>query len=418
VIRFKPLETDTIDVSFPKVRHTEAVNALGTKSPNPVGLAELQFSSLSGYEGAPPNASSVFVRLCGAGPQISIDGKTFQTFLWGTYGELAQLQPLHFEVCRSDTNAARTGQGGPFTPLTVALPKGGHHVLGLESSVSRVPFLISGLTVTSNGPTNHVGPARRVSTERWGPENRSVRVGPGAASYLEVHQNFNSGWIATMNGKRLPPIILDGWQQGYLLPAGAGGVVHMTFQPESLYLLGLLVGAGGVVVLCLLVLLSLRRRSRFGRWGGSYEPVDAWSPSISAVVAAILCALVIFIIGGPVALAVPLLLVVGRLQPRLLPWLAATGMICVGLLSAHEVGNGAQSAIGAFGTWAQLAAVLAIAAVLTPVGRSRSEGPQDPENEGQGWVGSDTNGRYRNMTYGAAGVVRRGSHELGSVLPQ
>ena len=45
----------------------------------------------------------------------------------------------------------------------------------------------------------------------------------------------NPGWTATLNGHRLTPVTLDGWQQAFVVPAGAGGRVAMTFTPATGY---------------------------------------------------------------------------------------------------------------------------------------------------------------------------------------
>lgn len=410
VINFKPLTTDAVQISFPEVQRTRSLNALGKRSASPVGLAELEFPPLQPYQAAPPNVSSVFLRLCGGGPQVSVDGHTYSTSVWGTYGQLESLQPLQFQVCQNNLSNVATKQPGPFTPLHVALNKGEHHALGVKASVSGVPFTVSGLTISSDGPSEKIGTPRAVSTLQWGSENRSVRVGSGVASYLEVHQNYSSGWVATMNGKQLTPVVLDGWQQGYVIPAGAGGTVHMTFEPESLYLLGLLVGALGVIALCLIVVVTFRRKGRLGHWGEGYESAGPWRPSLPGVVAVILCSVVIFIIGGPLVLAVPVLLVVSRLRPRALPWIAFAGVVVAGLASTHDVGNGAQSGIGAFGDWAQLAAVVAIAAVLTPArrpGTSPAEGVSEEAEEGganesNGWHSNGADGMQPGPSDGAS----------------
>src|SRR5207248_253070 len=88
----------------------------------------------------------------------------------------------------------------------------------------------------------------RVGT--WGAEYRTVAIGPGGLSYLEVHQAANPGWTATMNGHRLTPVALDGWQQAFVLSAGAGGTVVMTFIPAAGYHWLL---AGSVLALCVLI---------------------------------------------------------------------------------------------------------------------------------------------------------------------
>jgi hypothetical protein len=73
----------------------------------------------------------------------------------------------------------------------------------------------------------------------------------------------------------------------------------------------------------------------------------------------------IFVAGGPVALAVPVLayLAPGR-RRALLPWVAFAGLVISGLLSAaRPFGAGL---LGPFGGPAQACALIALAAALTP----------------------------------------------------
>ena len=362
VVKFAPLVTDALQISFPKVQFEETNNSFGGLSANPVGLAELKFPALVKYEKAPPSPRTPFVRLCGAGPPISIDGHTYTTFVWGTYGQLYNLQPLNFVVCRQGRSATLS------TRLSVSLASGTHHLIAIPSAKSDSPFMVTGLKMsTTPAPTTARQPVRAVSVLKWGPENRAILIGPGSQSYLELHQNFNKGWVATLNGQTLRPIVLDGWQQGYVVPAGSRGVVNLTFQPEALYLAGLFVGGLGILLLILLLVLCLRRVTRFGVWGTETAEAPRWTGAIPSWLLIVACALVIFSVGGPVVLAVPILVVVARFWPRRLPWIALTGMVAAGLVSAWHIGNGAQSGIGAYGAWAQLAALLSIGAVLASI---------------------------------------------------
>ena len=96
----------------------------------------------------------------------------------------------------------------------------------------------------------HGGPAQR-RADRARPARRVVEVGPGNSAVLRVAQNFNAGWRAELDGKRLAALRVDGWQQGFVVPGGAGGTVHLVFEPDSSYRTALLVG--GVVALLLVV---------------------------------------------------------------------------------------------------------------------------------------------------------------------
>ena len=95
----------------------------------------------------------------------------------------------------------------------------------------------------SAGTAASTAPARSLHVLGWQADSRSVRIGPGQETYLEVHQNASPGWEATLNGHRLASATLDGWQQGFIVPAGAGGVITMTFAPSTWYHIGLALAA-------------------------------------------------------------------------------------------------------------------------------------------------------------------------------
>jgi hypothetical protein len=91
----------------------------------------------------------------------------------------------------------------------------------------------------------------------WGSSDRTVTVGARRTStLLVVHENTNPGWQATLNGRPLPRITVDGWQQGYVLPPGPAATVHLTYPPDRLYRAALL---GGAVAVLLLLILAVRR---------------------------------------------------------------------------------------------------------------------------------------------------------------
>jgi arabinofuranan 3-O-arabinosyltransferase len=94
---------------------------------------------------------------------------------------------------------------------------------------------------------------------RWGSTERSVEVVPGPASFLVVHEAANDGWTARLDGQRLRPVRLDGWQQGFVLPSG-GGRVELVFAPDRPYRAALAVGALLALGLLALALLPVRSR--------------------------------------------------------------------------------------------------------------------------------------------------------------
>ncbi|HEX5288540.1 MAG TPA: alpha-(1-_3)-arabinofuranosyltransferase family protein, partial [Streptosporangiaceae bacterium] len=270
--------------------------------------------------------------------------------------------------------------------------------------------------VVSGEAAPAVGRAMRVMT--WQADRRSLRVAAGPASYLEIHQNANPGWIATLNGRRLASVTLDGWQQGYVLPAGRGGVVTLTYAPDGVYHLLLVAAALGVLLLLAAALPPRRRRrpalpspgrvpvpSSPGRAPvppspgrvpadpstSASPPVPGTSPAPESssvpgstpapgppaprpgagtwAGVAVLAAL-IFVAGGPVAVVVPLLAGLAWSRPRWLPAVAAAGIAAAGVIAATAASPAALGS-GAFGATAQACALAALAAALMPAGKLR-----------------------------------------------
>jgi arabinofuranan 3-O-arabinosyltransferase len=200
----------------------------------------------------------------------------------------------------------------------------------------------------------------------WGAEQRSVQIAAGAATYLEIHQNYNPGWTATMNGETLTPIVLDGWQQGFEVPAGGAGVISMTFTPERPYLIGY---GLGLLLAALLLLLGvfcwLFRRSR--RWRAGAPEAAPIGRDFSSWFKVAVGTAVVFVAGGAMCLAVPLLALIRRYRPALVSWIAAGALAAAGVVAAWVPGFGAETRLGAFSLVGQALALVGIAAVLTPI---------------------------------------------------
>jgi arabinofuranan 3-O-arabinosyltransferase len=297
------------------------------------------------------SANTPFSEPCGSGPPVIIDGFKYQTTLLGTIGDLVAEKPLILRFCTLGTPV----QLGPGTHKLIA-------------PTTQSPFDVSSLTIQQLAPSSTTtAAARPTHVLSWQPQSRSVAIGSGQASYIEVHQNYNTGWTATLNGRTLKPIQLDGWQQGYLVPAGTGGIVRLTFGPERLFLGGALISALGVLLVVLIALGVI-----FRRLGTKLEPAPARNGRVAKWIPFGLAAGVIFVVGGPLVLAVPVLYLIGSWRANLLPWVAAAGMVAAGIVAALDPGNGAPSGVGSFSTAAQACALVALAAVLVPA-RDRAD---------------------------------------------
>ena len=71
--------------------------------------------------------------------------------------------------------------------------------------------------------------------------------------------------------------------------------------------------------------------------------------------------------GGLAALAVPVVLLLGWWSPRWVPLLAFGAMCAAGAVTISGLSHGAQYGFGAFSWAAQAAALIALAAALTPL---------------------------------------------------
>jgi arabinofuranan 3-O-arabinosyltransferase len=191
------------------------------------------------------------------------------------------------------------------------------------------------------------------------------------------------------------PVQLDGWQQGFVVPAGAGGLISLTFAPDRFYHVWIILSAiGALALMAMAVIRRRRRRSRdpmAGALDGSDRRAlapagaDALAPQVGAGgslwpavlpwlgVAAIFG--LVAIVGGYVALVVPVIAVLAYLLPRWYGLIALVAMVTTGVLAVVS-GGGPTSSAGAFGAPAEVCALVALSVALLPVLRGPA-GPQD-----------------------------------------
>ncbi len=112
---------------------------------------------------------------------------------------------------------------------------------------------------------------------------------------LVVPESINPGWVAHSSaGTRLTPVAVNGWQQGWVVPAGTSGTITLTFAPNSLYRIGL---AGGLALLPLLAVLTWwPRRRPDDEPSAPPWPPGPWAPlavlAAGALIAGVIGALV------------------------------------------------------------------------------------------------------------------------------
>jgi arabinofuranan 3-O-arabinosyltransferase len=195
----------------------------------------------------------------------------------------------------------------------------------------------------------------------WRDGDRAVRVGAGPSSLVWMHENTNPGWKATLDGRRLEPLVVDGWQQGFALPAGDGGNLRITFGPQSSYAAALVTGL--VTALLLLVLtvaaFPFRRSGLLGPERPRRRLPTPWGGV--AIAAAVPAA---WLLAGP---AVAIGLAVGAFEPRVkrlgrrarsFTGAAAVALAVLAAAVSSQLGGSTQP------SWASLVAGLGVGVLL------------------------------------------------------
>jgi arabinofuranan 3-O-arabinosyltransferase len=188
-------------------------------------------------------------------------------------------------------------------------------------------------------------------------------VAAGPAAVLRIPENVNPGWRATLDGERLEAVVLDGWQQGYRIPAGRGGDVVLEFAPGTSYRVALLAGLVLAVVLLALAAFG-SRRSGARRSRGSVGLTTA--PRALGVAGAIAVGVGALVLGG-------LPLAAGWLAGLLAPirrYAVPLGVLAV-VLSGVLVATSAGLATGRPGAAADTAAAVGIGLLLGQLVRVR-----------------------------------------------
>jgi arabinofuranan 3-O-arabinosyltransferase len=281
---------------------------------------------------------------CGDGPTVTVDGTPLKTEVNGTFGGFKGFHQLQFTAC------------GPSTPLKLAA--GAHVLKGNVGGYFKVTSVA--LTPVGTAPYGASPPPRTVTVKSWKNDRRAVVVGPGGPSYLIVRQNYNSGWTARLGGSVLTPARVNGWQQAWVLPAGSGGMVTLSYSPDTAFRLGLLIGGALVLALFAIALWPSRRRN-------AAEPLQPREAPAGVVL--VVAALALYVVGGILAVGlIGLIFVAWAIRSAAwLPVVAGLSYFGASVAVAREVGRYPTSAVGAFGIPAQVASALALAAVFASV---------------------------------------------------
>ena len=221
--------------------------------------------------------------VCGLGPQVVVAGRTLQTRVDGTLGDLLSGAPMHLSTC---------SRREPDGPVPSARLEAGRTLISTRRTAE-----FDVVAVTGSPPAGDRALPRAVRVASESGTHLQAEVAAGAEAVVSVPWNYNVGWEARLDGHTVEPIRVDGWQQGWIVPAGEGGTLSVEFGPQRGYTLVLLAGliVAGALLLgaaAMLLLGRLRRTSGRPTW-------RAWPAAGAAPVAArvVVLAFVVALIG-------------------------------------------------------------------------------------------------------------------------
>lgn len=367
-VRLLPRITDTVKISLLDWEDVIDRTAIGFDQLKPPGLAEVSVLGADGRPVAPADAARNRSRPvsigCDRGPVIAIAGRFVHTSITTTVGALLDDVPVPAQPCDE---------------RPIELPPGQQELLISPGSA----FVVHGATLSGPSAPAAASATTPAVVGTWGAARREMTVPAAADSrVLVVPESINGGWVARApDGARLTPVAVNGWQQGWVLPAGTEGTISLTFGPNQMYRLGM---AGGLALLPLLALLAWwpTRRSR-----SSDPPAQPWRPSrrLAAFGALAVGGLIAGTAGAGVFGAALILLFALRHRQRAFDvvrlGLSAGGLILAGAVLCRFPWRSADGYAG-HSAGVQLAALVSVAVLAATAVVSR--GGRKPDEVGNG----------------------------------
>lgn len=355
-VPLKPRVTDTVTISLLNWEDVIDRNALGFDQLKPPGLAEIAALGVDGNPIAAPDpgrnrAREVTVG-CERGPVIAVAGRFVHTAIHTTVGAILDDAPVAAVPCEHDP---------------IALPAGQQELLISPGA----QFVVDGAQLSAPVPAEIARPLHVSTWRAWGPDRREVQAPASPNSrVLVIPESINPGWVArTSTGARLTPVAVNGWQQGWVVPAGDPGTITLTFASNSLYRAGLAVGLALLPLLALLALWRTRRRTV----DDTAEPARPWRPGPWAAVPVLAAGALIAGVGGAVVMGAALGLryvLHQRRWERLSVVCGAGGLILAGAAVSRQPWRSADGYAGHSASVQALAlislAVLAASVVALP----------------------------------------------------
>jgi arabinofuranan 3-O-arabinosyltransferase len=232
--------TRELTIAVERTATSEAVVPGGARPTElSAGIAEVEFGGSAAPVRGPANSVKIS---CQDGVGFELNGTT--VLLQGTVSTAALLTGAEVGLTACAVGTVKL-VAGDNTIRTMASDKVSFRQISLTADGHRVGLPAQGV------------PPRII---KWTPTRRSVAVIASAASVLIVCENQNAGWEARLRGAELTPIVIDGWEQGWILPAGSSGTVELVYVPQGRFVTGLWVSASAILALMLLLVWPATRR--------------------------------------------------------------------------------------------------------------------------------------------------------------
>ncbi|GIH06269.1 hypothetical protein Rhe02_43360 [Rhizocola hellebori] len=244
-IRFaEPLQTSEIVIFFRDPTAPALSRDPYTFAQQVLPIAVGEVTVLPDPDRLPANLDRRVELPCGSGPVLKLGGQTINTRLSATVRELLQLREIPGLPCVPNGQAFRLGPGATSIVAT--------------DSPYATP---SRIVLTTRAPPSGEA-SGKIDISRWAPTDRSLKIDSASEErVLVVRENTNPGWQATLAGRALQPLVLDGWQQGWRVPPGMGGTVTLIYRPSTTFAATLAAGGALTVILAFLAILPMRRKS-------------------------------------------------------------------------------------------------------------------------------------------------------------
>ncbi|GAB3149790.1 alpha-(1-_3)-arabinofuranosyltransferase [Micromonospora sonneratiae] len=304
----KPLRTDDLTVLIADREPARSHDPYDNRSSTlPVAVGELTALPEAPVIRADP--AKVVTLPCGSGPTIDVAGVRRSTSLVASRQDLLELRDVEAVPCGADRNDPVLLPADEFRLVVTASR------LAVPTEVGLTPDATAG-PGTGGGPTRPLSARSLVRVDDWSATVRRLDLPYHPVDrVLALRENANRGWQATAGGITLTPITLDGWQQGWIVPAGVTGEVVLRFTPDGAYRTALTGGAGVLAVVVLLAVLPSRH-------GGKAPPPPVRGGSRrrrGLVLPAAVGGVALLSVGGTAAVGLALLGAVVLLGYQLLP---------------------------------------------------------------------------------------------------